>query len=68
MNKVLITIVALLILAVLAYKTLYKPAKTMVVYPSPTPIAIDLKKELMQTEDDGGQADFDVLSKDAIGL
>ncbi|MDP1743216.1 MAG: hypothetical protein Q8L51_00340 [Candidatus Amesbacteria bacterium] len=59
MNKILIIIVSLLILAFLGYKVLY---------PSPTPVVVDLKQELMQTEDDGGKADFDALSQDAVGL
>lgn len=72
MNKVLLIVVVLLVLsglAFVAYKTLYKPvAPVAVVNPTPTPVADDLKQQLMLTEDDGGQADFKSLDQDASGL
>lgn len=72
MNKVLMIIVALLVLsglAFVAYKTLYKTSTPVaVVKATPTPVADDLKQQLMLTEDDGGQADFKALDQDAQGL
>lgn len=61
MKKPLIIIVSVLLLVALVflgYKSFYKPA------PPPE----DLKSELMLTEDDGGQVDFDLLTQDAVGL
>ena len=72
MNKVLIAIISLLILsavAAVAYKSLYKSSTPIAsVKSTPTPVADDLKQQLMLTEDDGGQADFKSLDKDAQGL
>lgn len=59
MKKVLIIFISLAVLASLAflgYKYLNKPT------------AVDLKRELILTEDDGGQADFKSLDQDAQGL
>ncbi len=67
MNKVLIIIITLFILATLAflsYKALYKPTISPII---PT-VSEDLQKELMLTEDDGGQADLKALDQDASGL
>lgn len=61
MKKILIIVVSIIVLAYaafLGYKYLNKPK---------TPIQ-DLNKELMQTQDDGGQADFKALDQDAAGL
>ena len=73
MKKILIIIVSFIILAsvtFLGYKYLNKP-KTPAIVPTvsvPTPSPQDLNKELIQTEDDGGQADFKALDQDATGL
>ena len=72
MNKTLVAVVILIIVALLAifgYKALYQPQNVVVTtQPSPTPVADDLKQQLMLTEDDGGQADFKSLDQDAQGL
>ena len=69
MKNFLVAILALIILGVLsfvAYQRLYK-SKTL-----PTPVVEvqkeDLNAQLETTVDDGGQADFDALTKDSSEL
>ncbi|MBI5358013.1 hypothetical protein HZB69_00050 [Candidatus Amesbacteria bacterium] len=71
MNKTVVAAIVVLVLAVFAvlgYKFFYKPTKSVLVRPAPTPVADNLKQQLMLTEDDGGKADFNALSQDATGL
>ena len=67
MKKILIAIITVFILLAvvfLGYKALYKPTISPII---PT-VSEDLQKELMLTEDDGGQADLKALDQDASGL